>query len=122
MFSLFKINKNLILYILALGIVITSPSVWALEDELTDRDILETPIEEETPFDDSTMYINDIEILGANIIKPEFILKKMQLQKGDLYDKNVMQSDLKTIYKLGYFTERMKAVPVKNENLRILPQ
>ena len=27
-----------------------------------------------------------------------------------------MQSDLKTIYKLGYFTERMKAIPVKNEN------
>ena len=27
-----------------------------------------------------------------------------------------MQQDLKTIYRLGYFTERMKAIPVKNEN------
>jgi outer membrane protein assembly factor BamA len=27
-----------------------------------------------------------------------------------------MQQDLKTIFRLGYFTERMKAIPVKNEN------
>ena len=27
-----------------------------------------------------------------------------------------MQQDLKTIYRLGYFTERMKAIPIKNEN------
>ena len=40
----------------------------------------------------------------------------MKLKKGELYDKDVMQQDLKTIYKLGYFTERMKAIPVKNSN------
>ncbi len=40
----------------------------------------------------------------------------MSLQKGDLYDKDLMQQDLKTIYKLGYFTERMKAIPIKNSN------
>ena len=45
-----------------------------------------------------------------------FIMKKMKLQKGDLYDKDAMQQDLKMIYKLGFFTERMKAIPVKNSN------
>ena len=71
---------------------------------------------EESTYDSNTAYINDIEILGSNIIKPEYILSKMSLQKGDLYDKDLMQQDLKTIYKLGYFTEKMKAIPVKNSN------
>ncbi len=85
-------------------------------DDMTDKEMMEAPLEEEHAFETNTAYINDIEILGANIIKPEFILKKMSLQKGDLYDKDLMQQDLKTIYKLGYFTERMKAIPVKNSN------
>ena len=71
---------------------------------------------EETSYDSATAYINDIEILGSNIIKSDYILSKMSLKKGDLYDKEKMQKDLKTIYKLGYFTEKMKAVPVKNSN------
>lgn len=71
---------------------------------------------EESTYDSNTAYINDIEILGSNIIKPEYILSKMSLQRGDLYDKDLMQQDLKTIYKLGYFTEKMKAIPVKNPN------
>lgn len=70
----------------------------------------------ESTYDSNTAYINDIEILGSNIIRPEYILSKMSLQKGDLYDKDLMQQDLKTIYRLGYFTEKMKAIPVKNPN------
>lgn len=85
-------------------------------EEITDKEIMEAPLEEENQYDNSTAYINDIEILGANIIKPEYILKQMSLKKGDLYDKDLMQQDLKTIYRLGYFTERMKAIPVKNSN------
>lgn len=92
------------------------PASYAADEELTDKEIMEAPLEEEQTFETDTAYINDIEILGANIIKPEFILKKMTLQKGDLYDKDLMQQDLRTIYKLGYFTERMKAIPVKNSN------
>jgi len=88
---------------------------FAIDSEVSDKEIMETPLEEEFSTND-TAYINDIEILGANIVKPDFILSKMLLKKGDLYDKDVMQQDLKTIYRLGYFTERMKAVPVKNSN------
>ncbi|MBR1943721.1 BamA/TamA family outer membrane protein [bacterium] len=76
----------------------------------------ETDYIEESTYDSDTAYINDIQILGSNIIKPEYILSKMSLKKGDLYDKDKMQKDLKTIYKLGYFTEKMKAIPVKNSN------
>ena len=34
---------------------------------------------EESTYDSNTAYISDIEILGSNIIKPDYILSKMSL-------------------------------------------
>ena len=116
MISLSDLYKKLIIFTLAL-LVFTVPSVAFAEDDMTDKEIMEEAESAEVhDFETNTAYINDIEILGANIIKPEYIISKMSLQKGDLYDKDAMQQDLKTIYRLGYFTERMKAIPVKNSN------
>lgn len=115
MLSLFNIYKRLIIFTLGLVMLLNSQHCLA-EDSLTDEEIMSAPIEDEITDSTATAYINDIEILGANIIKPEFIIKNMVLQKGLLYDKEIMQQDLKNIYKLGYFTERMKAIPVKNSN------
>ncbi|MBE7704005.1 MAG: hypothetical protein E7Z89_08150 [Cyanobacteria bacterium SIG28] len=115
MLSLFNIYKKFLIAVLVFGFVFAMPKVFAL-DEISEQEVMDAPLEEVNSYNNSTAYINDIEILGANIIKPEFILKKLTLKKGDLYDKDLMQQDLKTIYKLGYFTERMKAIPVKNEN------
>lgn len=116
MINLSVIYKNLIVFALILGVSSAlGTSVYASEDSLqVENDELEQM--EESSYDGSTAYINDIEIYGSNIIKPEYILSKISLKKGDLYDKEAMQSDLKTIYRLGYFTEKMKAIPVKNSN------
>ena len=115
MLSLFNNIKKYIILTMALIIYFMPNSVFAL-DEISEKEIMEAPVTEDTSSQVTYSYINDIEILGANIIKPEYILSKLKLKKGDLYDKEVMQQDLKTIYKLGYFTERMKAVPIKNDN------
>ena len=105
--------KKLIIFALVLGVssALSAPS-YASETDAND----ELEQMEESTYDSNTAYINDIEIFGSNIIKPEYLLSKMSLKKGDLYDKEAMQRDLKTIYKLGYFTEKMKAIPVKNSN------
>lgn len=106
--------KNFIVCALILGILVV-PSVCRadeVDEVLEGEEYAEMPTSESA----NVSYINDIEILGANIIKPEYILSKMSLKKGDLYDKEVMQQDLKTIYRLGYFTEKMKAIPIKNAN------
>ena len=113
MLSLFKIKKVLIL-IFAIALYFLPNYAYSVED-MSDAEIMEE-VSNSTNKSLSTAYINDIEILGANIIKPEFIMSKLKLKKGDLYDKELMQQDLKTIYKMGYFTERMKAVPIRNEN------
>ena len=115
MISLFKIYKKSIIITFAQALSLLPSAVLALE-EMTDAEIMEAPLETDEQKTPEISYSNDIEILGANIIKPEFIMKKMKLQKGDLYDKDAMQQDLKMIYKLGFFTERMKAIPVKNSN------
>lgn len=111
--NLSMVYKNLIIAGLVLS-AFTMPCLNCSAEE-----VLINPDEEyieESAYDASTAYINDIEILGSNIIKPDYILSKISLKKGDLYDKTKMQQDLKTIYKMGYFTEKMKAVPVKNSN------
>ncbi len=125
MANLAGLYKNFIIFLLLLAAFTLPPGLCYAEDspiQAAESSYLDD-IEEETEadfkesnYDSSTAYINDIEILGSNIIKPEYILSKMSLQKGDLYDKEIMQQDLKTIYRLGYFTERMKAIPVKNPN------
>lgn len=115
MLNLSGIYKNLIAYSFALCALAVLSLPCHAEGELFNSD-LDIEYIEENSHDSNTAYINDIEIIGSNIIKPEYILSKMSLKKGDLYDKEAMQNDLKTIYKLGYFTERMKAVPVKNSN------
>ena len=113
MANLSCLYKKLIVFALILGAFSVSGnfSYVLAENEAETMDTAE-----ETSYDSSTSYINDIEILGSNIIKPEYILSKMSLKKGDLYDKDRMQQDLKTIYRMGYFTEKMKAIPVKNSN------
>ena len=109
------IYKNLIIVSLVLS-ALTIPNLKCSAEDISEDVINETDYIEESAYDSSTAYISDIEILGSNIINADYIASKMKLKKGELYDKDVMQQDLKTIYKLGYFTERMKAIPVKNSN------
>lgn len=60
------------------------------------------------------VYVKDIEIEGTNVIKPEYILNRLQLQRGDEYSRDVIQNDLKNIYKMGFFSEKMRAIPLQN--------
>jgi outer membrane protein insertion porin family len=60
------------------------------------------------------VYIKDIEVEGTNVIKPEYVINRLQLQRGDEYSRDLIQSDLKNIYKMGFFTEKMKAIPIEN--------
>ena len=40
----------------------------------------------------------------------------MKMQSGDVYTRNAVQADLKAIYELGFFSEKMKAIPVNNSD------
>ena len=60
--------------------------------------------------------IKDIEIYGTNVIKPAVVLTKMNMKKGDPFDADMVQRDLKNIYQMGFFTEKMKAIPIENHD------
>ena len=74
-------------------LVVSATSVFAIEE--THKTALKSPII--TVDDDAKMYIKDIEITGANVVKPEYILEKMQLHSGDAYNRDLLQTDLKRI-------------------------
>ena len=113
-------SKNINKLILTLALLLMCPMTsLAVEDNLwgdksLDYDVKDNTQEESTAPSQSEKYIKDIEIHGANVVTPETILSQMSLQKGGVYNREALQTDLKAIYQMGYFSERMKAIPVKN--------
>ena len=62
----------------------------------------------------SEKYIKDIEIHGTNVISPDVILSSLKQKKGEIYSRDIVQEDLRNIYQMGYFSEKMRAIPVNN--------
>ncbi len=93
---------------------------WGKKSIDPDKPVQEQPVQEtpsqDNPVEKEQKILRDIEIYGLNALNPEDILAKMVLQKGSAYTRDLVQSDLKTIYQLGYFTENMKAIPVNNQD------
>lgn len=60
--------------------------------------------------------IKGIEFYGLNSVSEDEILEKIQMKEGATYSKETLQADLRTIYETGYFTEKMKAIPSRNDD------
>jgi len=58
--------------------------------------------------------LKGVEIMGNNVIDTSLIMQNISMKSGDTYSKEAVQNDLKNIYNMGYFTEKMKAIPVNN--------
>lgn len=61
---------------------------------------------------DKGVTIARITIDGNRLIQDGAIQEQMMLRPGSLYDVNTLRDDLRRIYGMGYFTDKMKAVPV----------
>ena len=59
--------------------------------------------------------ITKIEFEGNHLVQDSDIIKVMNMQLGDVYSKNLVQQNLKAIYKTGFFSEKMKAIPIPND-------
>ncbi len=75
-----------------------------------------TEPQQESAVEKEQRIIRDIELYGVNALSPEEILSKMILQKGSAYSRDIVQTDLKAIYQLGYFSENMRAIPINNSD------
>ena len=59
-------------------------------------------------------YIKNVEIHGLNVLSEGDVLSKLNFHKGDRYDKDKVQEGLKELYQTGYFTEKMRVLPITN--------
>lgn len=64
--------------------------------------------------------ISSVKIEGNKIIKNSEIMNAMKMKVGDVYSPESIQKGLTEIYNTGWFTERMRAIPVKDENNNII--
>ncbi len=60
--------------------------------------------------------IRDIQFYGLNAVSQNELLSKMEMKQGGEYTRDMIEKDLKSIYEMGYFTEKMKAVPTNNSD------
>ena len=99
-----------------------TPDTKNIEQEVTTESIIQESRQEaknEIPAvsratNESEKYIRDIEIHGNNVVDANVILEALTQKKGEIYDRNKVQDDLKNIYGLGFFSEKMRAIPVNN--------
>ncbi len=60
---------------------------------------------------DEAITIKDIQITGNSLVSREKILNELNIKPGVKFNRNAIKNELKNIYNMGYFTERIKAVP-----------
>lgn len=68
----------------------------------------------------NAVYIKEIQFEGNKLIKDSDMAKMIKLQAGDVYNRDMVQQSLKQLYQVGYFTEKIKALPIKVDDNNII--
>lgn len=63
--------------------------------------------------DADLVYIKEIEIFGNNLLDEKYIKNQMKSKEGYQYVRSDVSSDLRALYNTGYFTQNLRAVPIK---------
>lgn len=79
-----------------------------------------TKTSKDTKKSKKTPVISGIKIEGNRIIRNNEIMNAMKMNIGDVYSPEAIQKGLTEIYNLGWFTEKMRAIPVKDENNNVI--
>lgn len=84
----------------------------ALED-ITTKEETKPETTGEAP---AVSYIQNVEIYGNNIVETSFIKAQMTSKEGYAYDRKVISQDLNKIYQTGFFTQNIRAVPIRQDD------
>src|SRR5574344_166213 len=79
------------------------------------KNILPAVQNDDKKVEDNAAKIKKIEFEGNKLIKDSDLIKAMKMQVGDTYSREMVQQNLKSIYSMGYFSKKMRAVPYKDE-------
>jgi outer membrane protein insertion porin family len=114
------LNKKIMTLLLSLSLVVflLQPALAQKKDEEEEKQFTPAQFISPKKLDDAQnraydegIIIKKIEIEGNNLVKSEDIIKNLSIQEGTKFDRNEIKNDLRIIYDMGYFTEKIKAVP-----------
>ena len=74
---------------------------------------------EKTNVSETGIVIDSVEVIGNSLVSDEEVLKYVQLKQGDFYSVDNVQKTLKSVYESGYFSDKMRAVPVKLDDKHV---
>ena len=100
------------------NVEVVEPAVFQ-EPEKIKTDV-ELKQQEELEKNPDAVYVKEIQFDGNKLINSSDIAKMMKLQAGDVYSRDMVQQGLKQIYQMGYFTEKIKAVPIKLDDNNVI--
>ena len=66
--------------------------------------------------DDGLVYIKEVEIYGNNLLNTNYIKDVIKSKEGMQYVRSNVSSDLKALWSTGYFTQNLRALPIKIDN------
>lgn len=101
-------------------------------EETSKDEIQDTPTntitkdENETSYqeDSNIVYIKEVEIFGNNLLDVNYIKEQIKSKEGYQYIRSDVSNDLRALYNTGYFTQNIRALPIKiddsNVKLRII--
>ena len=67
----------------------------------------------------SDIKFHSVEIVGNNLVDTAEIMQNVSIHPGDPYSVEAVQQNLKAIYDMGYFSDKMRAIPVKIDDKSI---
>lgn len=68
---------------------------------------------------EQSVIFHSIEISGNCLVSTEEIMQNVKINPGDSFDTEVVQQSMKAIYDMGYFSDKMKAIPEKIDDKHI---
>ncbi len=71
--------------------------------------------------DTDIVYIQELEIYGNNLLDVSYIKDQIKSKEGCQYSRKDVTEDLRTLYGTGFFTQNLRALPIKidNNNIRL---
>ncbi len=100
--------------------------------ETTEETFQQEEIKDDFVIEDDRTYINDtdlvyiqeVEIYGNNLLDVNYIKQQLSSKEGEQYVRSQVSNDLRKLYSTGYFTQNIRALPIKiddnNVKLRII--
>lgn len=107
------LKKSLITLIAIASVTNTALAVIDNSDEKPfskAQDLAKEQLDQKENKYDEAVLIKEIQVEGNNLVSEDDIKKAVLIQPGEELDRQKIRASLKSVYKMGYFSDKMKAV------------